>query len=565
MGLAQQFGTALAAVSIGVGAETSRAEVDFESTRDLGAITTTYTDQDRDTDLAQLAQTQSQDVGGVDFNAATAEVAVAAEPPTEGPGSLLRRARERDNPKPAAEPTSKPEDKPIAPAAATPVAPAAVQPVTPDQSTGAKPAEAATPEVKPEAKPEVKAEQVLWKPLTQEQIEKLTPAEMLERITDLQKRVFTSATDLKVSQDQALFYSQVNQILSDHKGEGASAQLKALNDFFGEGFRAERAGLDERERNLKQVEKDAGANLINGIPRPIVDVVNALNQNREALRADLGNVKTATDDAIRDKVMVVDGRKQELARGYRDLAGVNFQVPGELIAIGDIFKSKETTERERAEAEKKAAAERAKELEVNPIFKPLKELQDPAADPSVVAALKPIDLAEAAALVMGPSGGKPLTPGEMRAAIIDLQAKVAAATLETTEYARQIAEGRKTLPEAVVGGSTPDNPTLQRVGELAKIRTHLSSESVRLDQEQERVYTPQMSPDQEAALQTYYSIENQRVVDGWTRKDQVIGSNFEKFNAVDARFVEWSTAEQQKFDRWAALRAGNLGGAILGR
>lgn len=551
MGLSSTLATSAAAAVAAIGTETARPEIDNGPALQESAIVSTFTPAPAESQAEFGADAQDR-VDGL--------FAVSAQPEQEQStsGSLLRRRSERQQ-----EATQPPTS--TAPASGPVSEPASTQPaqqVAPQPAVDTQPAAATQPETQPAVTPAAAPEAEVWKPMTQEQIERLTPAEMTRLIGDLEKRSQEATTSLRVTQDRTALYQNVTAILAAHKEQGASAQIRALNEFFNPGFNAELEGLRYREGGIREMRRASAAELVNGVPRPIVDTVEALNANRRELGAAIEGNRVALEGGKRDSWTFYTETNRQVRDAYLALGGLNVQLPGNLGVLGGIFgRNREPTPEEQRQADQ----QRQQEMDKVELFNPLKELRDPAGSPEVIDALRPVDLSEAVTLVMGPGGQPTLTAGEMRVRVVSLNAEVAAAVGDAERAAIIERDAARGIDEVMVGVPGKDNPVRQRIDELLRTRQELTARTVQIERDELAAQTPNMNPAQFDALNTYVTIKTDEAQLGWNTAIQTNETNWGIINGVNQSLHEWSTNTWAEYNRWALLRSGNFEGIIFGR
>ncbi len=563
MAVGQQVTTFFTAVVTAVGAEAANLQPDTGPELTTTSITTTFVPAHDD--ARNLIVTGTDEGAEARINDRFAAVSAEPPQPESGAGALLRRREQRQHPetqpaeKPAETKPAEPQAGPPAPAkhaepAAKPGEPAAAspasQPTTTSQPTTG-PAQPVTTQPSQGPKPEV------WRPLTQEQIEKLTPEEMRTMLIDLDKRTAEATRTLRLNQEQTVMYEQLAQILADKKGAPAHEQIAAINAFFGQAYKDESEGIRGREAAVAEARKAMAGELVNGVPRAIIDAIAGLNQGRKDLATGLDADRAAIDQAQRDSYLVYTSTNEQIAAAKRALWAPTI----DLGPLGGILSGgpKEPTPEEVKKAEEKRKADMAKE----PMFKPLASITDPAKDADVIAALKPVTVEEALQYVS--HGPTVMTPGEMRLRLAELQATMAATELGGQGADAVLKDAKARAEAGVTGAPTADNPVLQRIAVLARTRQDLTDRTLKLETAETGLQQPHMNADQQRDLDTFTRIKYDEMVQGVTAKDQILQKNFGYINDTNVELGKWSESQWAEYRRWEAARQGNLGGVIFGR
>lgn len=554
MGFAQTLATGAAIAATSIAAEARPTSVDpAELSLDRSAaITITYNpDDDRQQIMMQ------RDGASSEASPSAAAASVAAEPPRdESAGSrLLRRSKDRDEGKPATAPAADPaaEVKPTVTTQPAAKPAAETQPATAaaSQPTSPAPAAATTAEVKPTATVSTASAFDKWKTLTPEAIQKLSPEEMTKLLADREAIMRQGTYAAKVSEQRAAFYQTVNEILLSNKEGGETAQLKALKEYFAPAFAGEKADLDGWAKGQADQRKDLASGLVGGVPLVIVENVKGLNEARAGFKAELAAQKG--EMALQQDY---SWNNYSANKAYFDKAKQDLWLPRIELPNLDVFKQQQA-EKKPEEVEKERVKSREEAAKVA-IFDPYKKLEDVTADPAVIAATKEVDLADAVRLVMGPGGEPVLTPGEQRIKVEELSAFVDAARSDTeTWQSRQTASVESINAEAGARVKA-------EIARLLDTRDTLTKRRVDLEAAQNTLNTPQMSPDQQMALQMYLGVKQDEATAGMTQRDIIVTRNWARVTEVNTAVDKYIGERQADYDAAARFRNNPIQGTLEG-
>ena len=581
MGFASTLSAGVAAVvtSATPAPAIDRSATDFDRS---AAITTTF-----DADTERKAA-QSGNAGAETSTSNNNARAVGTEPPAnESAGSaLLRRSRERENGTPP--PLPKDPSAETAPTATT--QPAAAQPVqskpaaeTPVSAPAAatQPATSAATEVKVSAATSLEK----WKPLTQDQIEKLTPEQMKELLSNESVLRREAKVGAEVSAKQAEFHNRIRDVLNSTRAAGPAAQLTALEELRTQLGNEARENTD-RARDLQEqragVARDQGR-----ISIDIADRVRQVNERRANVMRDLGQ---RHEDLLR--------REDETWKRYKieesrfDQANQELLI-GRLPDFGGIFK-----EEPRPKSPKEAEEQRKKtqeEMGKVAIFDPYKEVRDPLkspitepttvhaqqgsgasetaneqkqdhAVPSVESFLKPAVLEDVRQQIL--TGEPEKTPAGQRIALMNLTAYIDAASATRSAHESIRADTVQSFGPAITSDAVRAQvqSLVERKQELATTRAGIEYD--REDLQRQRETNEDTRRMQYTLLDGWVSTEHAATTLAETNARTTSDTNWLKVQKVEEGINSYVRERQEQLDSRRRAKDGNLldlGKVILGK